>query len=196
MKILKVLGLVLGSLVALFFLVTAFLSPRSHMERAIVVNATPATIFQVINNYQNFNQWSPWAAIDPNTKYFFEGPASGVGAKMRWESTNDQVGNGAQWILESEENKRIKSQMQFSEMGGTYTSEILLTPVEGGTEIVWTYEGDVTGTGISSSMYKVMGLMMDSFLGPIYEQGLARLRNVVEAVPAQTTTPADSTVSK
>ncbi len=196
MKVLKAIGLVLGSLIVLFVAVTAFMSPRSHMERAIVVNASPASIFQVVNNYKNFNRWSPWAELDPDTKYFYEGPESGVGAKMRWESKHDQVGNGAQWILESEENKRVKSQMQFGEIGGTYTSEIILTPVEGGTEIVWTYDGDVTGTGLSSSMYKVMGMMMDKFLGPVYEQGLAKLRNVVEAMPKEPVASMDSTATK
>jgi uncharacterized cupredoxin-like copper-binding protein len=196
MKVLKALGVVLGSLIVLFFLITAFMSPKSHMERAIVVNAAPEAIFQVVNNYQNFNKWSPWADIDPNTKYFFEGPQSGVGAKMRWESKHDQVGNGSQWILESEENKRIKSQMKFGDMSGTYTSQILITPVEGGTEIVWTYDGDVTGTGLSSSMYKVMGKMMDKFLGPMYEKGLSKLRDVVETNPTQKPMAADSTTIK
>lgn len=196
MKVLKVIGAMLGSMLVLLFVVTAFLSPYSHVERAIVVNAPAATIFQVINNYRNFNRWSPWSDIDPNTKYFFEGPDSGVGAKMRWESMHDQVGNGAQWILESEVNKRIKSQMQFGEMGGTYTSEILLTPVEGGTEIVWTYDGDVTGTGLASPIYKIMGLMTDTFLGPMYEQGLARLRDTVEKPSMEVPDAADSTVTK
>lgn len=198
MKILKTVGIILGFIIALFLIVTAFMSPKSHMERAIVVNASPATVFSVINNYQHFNKWSPWAELDPNTKYTFEGPVSGVGAKMKWESSHNQVGNGAQWILESEENKRIKSQMQFGDMGGTYTSEILLTPVEGGTEVVWTYDGDVTGTGLSSSLYKVMGLMMDQFLGPMYEQGLAKLRNLVESMPkeAEATEPKAANESK
>jgi hypothetical protein len=98
--------------------------------------------------------------------------------------------------LESEENKRIKSQMEFGEMTGTYTSEILLTPVDGGTEIVWTYDGDVTGAGVSSSVYKIMGLMMDKFLGPMYEQGLAKLRDVVETNPNQEINPADSVSTK
>ena len=110
-----------------------------------------------------------------------------MGTKMNWTSENENVGNGSQWILESEENKRIKSQMQFGDMSGTYTSEIILTPVEGGTEIMWTYDGDVTGTGIASPMYKVMGMFMDKFFGPMYEQGLVKLKAVAEQMPMDST---------
>lgn len=193
MKILKLIGVALGALIALFLIVTAFLSPKSHMERAIVTEASPADVFQVINSYKNFNRWSPWAQLDPNTKYIFEGPESGVGAKMSWKSDDKNVGNGAQWILESDENKRIKTQMQFGEMSGTYTSEIVLTPTEGGTEITWTYDGDVTGSGIASPIYKVMSMFMDKFLGPMYEEGLVSLKAVAESQRAVQT---DSTSGK
>ncbi len=196
MKILKVIGLVLASLIVLLLIVTAFLSPKSHMERAIVTEATPAAIFQIVNDYRNFNQWSPWAQLDPDTKYTFEGPESGVGAKMNWTSEDENVGNGSQWILESEGDKRIKSQMQFGGMSGTYTSEIILTPVEGGTEITWTYDGDVTGSGLASPMYKVMGLFMEKFLGPMYEQGLVKLKQVSEQASTQPKVPEDSPVVK
>jgi hypothetical protein len=196
MKVLKYIGLVLGSLIVLFLVVMSFISPLSHMERAIVTEATPEAIFQVINSYRNFNKWSPWSEIDPNTKYTFEGPEAGVGAKMNWESDNENVGKGSQWILVSEPNKRIKNQMQFGDIGGTYTSEFFITPVEGGTEIKWTYDGDVTGTGLASSMYKLMGLFMDQFLGPVYEQGLVKLKHISEQVNTQQQTPADSTLLK
>src|SRR5580765_4929304 len=85
-KAIKIVGIAVVSIVALVAIVGAFLSPKSHMERSIVVNAQPAAIFQQINSFKNNNKWSPWMAQDPNPKTTLEGPESGVGAKMSWIS--------------------------------------------------------------------------------------------------------------
>jgi len=193
-KAIKIVGIVVVAIVALVAIVGAFLSPKSHMERSIVVNAQPATIFQQINSFKNFNKWSPWMEKDPNTKTTLEGPESGVGAKMSWVS--EEVGNGSQWIIESEQDKHLKTGMSFSDMEGTYTSDINLESAEGGTKVTWTYDGDVSGTGMATSiMGKIMGQFMDGMLGPDYEKGLTKLKTLAESQP-QNPAPADSTVKK
>ncbi len=195
-KAIKIVGLVVGGFVALIAIIGAFLSPKSHMERSIVVNAQPAAIFAQINNLKNSNNWSPWIEKDPSAKITFEGPEAGVGAKMNWESENDDLGKGSEWIIESVENKHLKTGMSFNEMDGNYTSEINLDPTVGGTKITWTYDGDVSGTGIATSiMGKVMGKFMDSMLGPDYERGLTKLKDMAESQP-QAPVPADSTMKK
>jgi hypothetical protein len=193
-KAIRIVGVVVVAIVALIAIIGAFLSPKSHLERSIVVNAQPAVIFEQINSFKNFNRWSPWMEKDPNTKTTFEGPDAGVGAKMNWES--EEVGNGSQWIIESVEGKHLRTGMQFSDMDGTYTSDINLEPVEGGTKVTWTYDGDVSGTGVATSlMGKVMGKFMDGMLGPDYEKGLAKLKTVAES-QTQAPAPADSAGKK
>jgi hypothetical protein len=194
-KAIKIVGMVVVAIVALVAIIGAFLSPKSHMERSIVVNAQPAAIFQQINSFKNFNKWSPWMEKDPNTTTTFEGPETGVGAKMSWQSK--ELGNGSQWIMESEENKHLKTGMQFADFEGTYTSDINLEPADGGTKVTWTYDGDVSQSGMASSiMGKVMGKFMDGMLGPDYEKGLSKLKTVAESEPQQNQAPADSTVKK
>ncbi len=193
-KAIKIVGMVVVGVVALFAIVAAFLSPRSHIERSIVVNAQPSAIFQQINGFKNINKWSPWMEKDPNTTTSFEGPEAGVGAKMNWQSK--ELGNGSQWIIESDENKHLKTGMQFVDFDGTYTSDINLEPVEGGTKVTWTYDGDVSGSGMASSiMGKIMGQFMDGMMGPDYERGLTKLKAVAESQP-QNSAPADSTFKK
>jgi hypothetical protein len=195
MKALKIVGIVLVGVVALFAIVTAMMSPKSHLERSIVVRTQPSAVFQQINGFKNFNKWSPFYELDPNSKYTFEGPDTGVGAKMNWESEKDDVGSGSQWIIESVENKHIRTGLKLG-YDGTYTSDFNLEPVDGGTKVTWTYDGDVSGTGmVTSSMGKVMGMFMDGMLGPMYEKGLDKLKTVAESEP-QNPAPADSTVKK
>lgn len=201
MKSIKIIGVALGAVVAVLIVVLALLSPKTHIERSIVIHADPTVIYDLVNDYQNFNRWSPWAAIDPSTKYEFEGPESGPGTRMKWESQNDNVGKGEQWIIETQENKYVKNGMKFGDFEGDYTSELILEPVDGGTKVTWTYNGDVSNTGAMDRAFgKFFGMFMDSMLGPFYEDGLASLKEVAEnkaiEMPApEPRMPADSTTT-
>jgi len=86
-----------------------------------------------------------------------------------------------------------------AQFDGTYSGDINLEPTEGGTKVTWTYDGDVTGSGMASAaMGKIMGMFIDSVLGGDYEQGLANLKTLAESLPQpnQNMPPADSTVKK
>ncbi|MGC4020782.1 MAG: SRPBCC family protein [Cyclobacteriaceae bacterium] len=196
-RALKVLGITLVGLIVLIGVVSAFLSPKSHMERSAVINASAATIFEQVNTIKNTNKWQPWGMKDPNIKVSYEGPESGVGAKMSWES--EKMGNGSQWIIESTQDKHVKVGMQFADFDGTYSADINLEPAESGTKVTWTYDGDVTGSGMASAaMGKIMSLFIDGMLGKDYEQGLNNLKSVAESQPQQqqNPAPADSTQKK
>jgi hypothetical protein len=49
-----------------------------------------------------------------------------------------------------------------------------------GTRVVWTNSGDVAG------LQKVMGLFIDSIVGPDYEAGLHNLKTTLEQAPSAT----------
>ncbi|MBX2956565.1 MAG: SRPBCC family protein [Cyclobacteriaceae bacterium] len=76
--------------------------------------------------------------------------------------------------------------MDFGNPGQYYASYIL-TPVDGGTNVTWTYDGDVGGTGLANaSIGKLFHLFIESMLGGMYESGLTDLKAVVEAKPVFT----------
>ena len=190
MKALKITGIVVLAVIVIAVVSIAVMSPQSHIERSIVINAQPAAIYEELVDFKAFNTWSPWAAIDPDTRYTFEGPQFGVGAKMNWASDNSNVGQGSQWIIEAEENKRVKTGMAFAGFEGSFVAEFILEPVDGGTKVTWTYDGDVRNTGpMNAAMGKLMGSFTDSMLGPQYEQGLAALKRRSESKSAPQTDP-------
>lgn len=59
------------------------------VSRSATMSATPAKVFAQVNDFHNWEGWSPWAKLDPNSKSVFEGPASGVGAVFRWAGNKD-----------------------------------------------------------------------------------------------------------
>jgi len=177
MKTLKLIAIVL---VVIFVIIIGYgmtLSGESHLERSITINTPVEKVFKEVNTFTNIKDWSPWAKVDPETKYIYSGPDSGVGAKYDWESEDENVGIGSQEILESRENEYVKTQMIFA-IEGEFFAEFKLKPIDGGTEVTWTYDGKVY-----SFMWKFIMLGMESQLGPMYEQGLIDLKAYVESLP-------------
>jgi hypothetical protein len=141
-----------------------------------VINAPIGKVYDVVNNMKRFNDWSPWHSLDPeNTRYEFRGPASGPGAYMNWSSENPNVGSGEQEITSSEAPSYVAVALDFGEMG-TADAEYMLSETDGGTRIVWGFIGHNEGF-----VQKLMGLLTPLFLGPVYEQGLENLKNLIES---------------
>ena len=69
MAILKKIVLALVVLIVLLAAIGMMLPRNVHVERSIVIDAPPATVFALVDGYKQFNKWSPWAALDPNAKY-------------------------------------------------------------------------------------------------------------------------------
>ena len=178
MKFLRygVIGAIL--LATLFFIVGLFLPSSSHVERSIVINASPDNVFSLINNFREFNKWSPWAAKDLQAVYHFEGPESGVGAKMKWLSKNPRVGSGMNTIIVSEINQRVETKLEFAGDIDAKSSLVLM-PEDDGVRLTWSFD---VQHGINP-MRRFYGLKMDEMLGPDYETGLASLRTLAEAMP-------------
>lgn len=144
------------------------------VQRQIVIAAPPEKVFVVIGNIKRFNEWSPWAELDPNMQYKFEGPETGVGQKMSWTSNNPDVGNGSQTITALEENKRTTTELDFGDMGKAVAS-MELAPVGGGTGVTWGFKTELKG-----AMERWFGLLFDRWIGADYEKGLAKLKALVE----------------
>jgi hypothetical protein len=196
MKALKIAGITVLALIVVAIVTVSLLSPTCHMERSIVVKGTPASVLEQFANFQKFNAWSPWAEMDPQSKYTFEGPETGVGAKMSWEG--EKSGKGSQETIEYEPGKHVKNKMQFTMMEGQMFSEIFVEPSPEGTKVIWTYDQDVSGTApMNAAMGKLFGMNMDSMMGSQYEQGLEAMKKIVESQPApqQEAVPADTTAT-
>lgn len=93
-KALKFGAIGLGVLILIVVAGAYAIPSEVSLERSVVVDAPPAGVYPHVSSFQNFNAWSPWAKIDPNAKYEFTGPESGVGSTMSWTSDHPNVGNG------------------------------------------------------------------------------------------------------
>ena len=179
MKALKIIGIAIGVII-LLLLVVGLSSPKAgNVDRSIVVNASPTMVYQEVNGFKNFNQWSPWFTIDPETVYTFEGPESGVGAKMSWKSDHPDVGAGSQWIIASTPNEAVIVQLDF-DFQGNYFADFLIEEVQRGTKLSWSYRYE--DLGIVSALFAKL-FSVEDMVGENYQTGLEQFKKYIESKP-------------
>ncbi len=177
MRVLKIAVLIIIALSILIFGIGAFLSKEFSVERSIEINAAPEVVFDEVNSLKNWNAWSPWLARDPSIQNTYSGPDSGVGAMVTW--TSEKSGSGTQTITKSERPTRIETALDFGDMGQP-SSGWTFAPSGDGTKATWGLSGEAVGP-----LGGYFAKMMDGWVGEDYEDGLARLKQVVEYGPTE-----------
>lgn len=145
------------------------------IQRQGTVPGALAKVFPYMDDLRKFNEWSPWAKLDPTMKLTYGGPASGSGANFRWEG-NRKVGMGRMTVTESRPNDLVRGRLDFYKpMKCTNTQEFVLKPEGSQTSVIW------TATGNAPFVFKLMLVFasVDKMMGKDFEKGLANLRGVV-----------------
>ncbi|KAI9130300.1 SRPBCC family protein [Acaryochloris sp. CCMEE 5410] len=150
-----------------------------HVERNILINASPAEIFPVVSDLSKWSTWSPWAKMDPNMALTVEG--DGVGQTMHWQSEDPMVGTGTQEITAMGESSYIQTHLDFGQQG-TADAALQLTPQDNGTLVDWSLDTDVSA-GVPPIMKPVssyLRFVLESAVGQDYEAGLSNLKALIE----------------
>ncbi len=155
--------------------IVAFLIVRQpdtfRIERSAVIDAPPARLHALVDDFHGWNTWSPWARLDPTARNTFEGPSSGPGAVFQWAG-NAKVGEGRMTITESRPNELVRIRLEFKRpMAATNEALFTFHPEAGGTRVTWSM------TGVNTLMGKAINLVMsvDRMVGKSFEDGLANL---------------------
>ena len=150
---------------------------KIHVERKLVMKATPAQVFPYANDLTKYVKWMPWAELDPNQTNEFSDPAAGVGAWYTWTGNKD-VGAGRMEVLTASP-ESVSYQVNFLEpFESQIKSTLNMKPVGADqVEVTWMFDQDANfGT-------KVMCVFMDmdAMLGADFEKGLSNMKKLVEA---------------
>jgi hypothetical protein len=145
-----------------------------RVSRSLLIPAPSSVIFEQVNDFHNWEAWSPWVKLDPKAKAIYEGPSSGVNATFKWAG-NDKIGEGRETIIVSQPDL-IRIELEFIKpFKGTNTAEFSFISQGDQTLVTWTMLGK------KNFMAKAMGLFMncDRMVGGQFEEGLANLKAVV-----------------
>lgn len=165
--------------VALFFMVVSSRPAEFKIERTLAIDTAPEEVFAQVNDFHNWEAWSPWAKLDPAMKTSYGGPPAGVGSTYSW-SGNDEVGEGMMTLTESRPHDHIAIVIEFRRPFATKNICDFSFKSEGGkTAVTWSM------TGNNNFAAKAFGLFvnMDKLVGGDFEKGLSQLKQVVESAP-------------
>jgi hypothetical protein len=163
------------ALVVALLLFAATRPDSFSVERRIVIQAPAAKIQPLIADFHRWADWSPWEKLDPAMQRTFGGPAAGVGATYAWKGNKD-VGSGSMEV-KAEAPEKVRIKLDFIEpFEGHNTTDFMLAPKDGGTEVRWVMFGP------APFVTKLMGVFvsMDSMIGKDFEKGLAQMKVAAE----------------
>ena len=141
----------LAVLIVAFVIVVATRPADFRVSRSASIPAAPDVVFPHINDLKKWQEWSPWAKMDPNCKTAFEGPIAGGGAKFSWNGNSD-VGVGSMTITESKPPELVRIKLAF------------LKPMEGVSDVVFTLKPEGGGTLVTWQMDSKNGFMAKAFM--------------------------------
>jgi len=164
-------------IVAVVVVVIAMRPTEFRVGRTATMSAPAPVVFAQVNDFHQWEAWSPYAKRDPAMKKSFEGAPAGVGAIYTW-SGNHEVGEGRTTIIESQPSALIRIKLEFVRpFAGSSTAEFTFKPEGERTAVTWSLDGR------NSFIAKAMGLVMnmDRMIGDDFEKGLAQLQSIAEA---------------
>lgn len=175
MKIVQNVMTGIAGLALLMTLISFLLPSEIHVERDMLIEAPVEVVFGQVNDFRNWEDWSPWDKMAPKRTNSYEGPDSGKGQIHRWVSDHRYVRSGIQKIVESKTNQLVRIQMEFGD-GEKRQSTWRFEEVEAGTRVVWAMDTEIG----MSPLGKYSGLLLDGRLGAIFEQGLADMSDHIQ----------------
>ena len=190
MNLTKKLLLGFVALIVVFLLISFFLPSKMEMSRSTVIKADPSVVFGVVSDFGQFNNYSPWHEMDPEAKTMISGNKDEKGYTYAWDG--EKTGKGSMTLLESNPNNMLTQDLFFAD----YDAHSLIT---------WTFEQTPEGVKTtwamasgetSNPLMRFMNAMMKGGLGDQFDQGLTKLKDYCEKMPASTmedaTAPTDS----
>lgn len=176
-------GIVLALL--LFVVGGSLLPSEVSVARSIEVARPVNTVFTLLNRLSAFPEWSPWFDRDPGMQYRFDGPDSGIGARMTWSGDPRRVGAGWLEVIDSQPRTLVRARLSLEQQGQAETA-FEVQRVAGGARVTWSLRADLSeGEGwFSGLVSRYFGLVFDRWLGTDFDRGLLRFKTYAESLPA------------
>lgn len=172
----KKIAIGISVLIAIVLGLAAMKPDTFSVQRSIAIKAPPEKIMGLLADFRNWTSWSPWEALDPNMQRTYGGPASGMGAVYSWKG-NSEVGEGRMEITGMSPPTGLVIKLDFIDpFESSNVTGFALAPQGDTTTVTWSMSGPMP------FISKIMSVFtsMDAMIGPDFERGLAKLKEVAE----------------
>ena len=144
------------------------------VSRVAVINAPAEKVHEYVGDLDKWDAWTPWKDADPTIVVTPGAQSSDVGASQSW--TGDS-GNGSLTVTKSSPTQGIEYDL-ILDPGESRSVGVMRYSAagEGNTEVTWSMTGAM-GMPVIGGYF---AMMMDSWVGPMFEQGLSKLKTAAE----------------
>ncbi|MDX2361283.1 MAG: SRPBCC family protein [Crocinitomicaceae bacterium] len=143
--------------------------PKIHIDKSIVIKATPEELYSKLRDFHNWTVWSPWLITEPEAKV----SVNEDGKYFEWEGK--YVGSGNMTVLKENENSSIEYDLTFLKPWKSKAKTTFkFVPEEDGTRVHW-----IMDTSLPFFMFW-MKKMMAAWIGMDLERGLSMLKSHTE----------------
>jgi len=170
--VLCVLALVVG--------VVGLVAPTEYrLQRSVVIKAPPERVHALVGDLREWPKWAPWEESHTDLHTTYGDHTTGVGAHQSWTSAD---GDGELTLTRCDAQTGIAYDMAFVHDGHRTPASSALDyrVVDGATEVTWSMQGDWKGS-VPPVLDGWMQLLTPWMIGDMFDQGLDKLRQVVEA---------------
>ncbi|MBT8098582.1 MAG: SRPBCC family protein [Gammaproteobacteria bacterium] len=166
----------IGGLIVVLIVIGLALPRHARVVSEIRIDAYPATVFSLANDFRRVRLWSTLVEADPNARILFSGPSRGEGAAMAWDG--QVIGSGTQLIVNSEPHTLIETTINPGEPGEARTRFEVVAEA-GETFVRWTFEADYGFNLVG----RYFALMAAGIIRRDHNNGLENLRELAESLP-------------
>jgi len=177
MKALKYIFLLLLLIIIAGAIYIATLNSSYDIARTKVIKAPIQVVYNNVNDYKNWPEWSPWIEKDSSATLNFADKTSGEGGSYSWNG--EILGEGSIETTTTKTNENINQKITFIKPWESQ-SDIYwnFKSVEGGTEVVWGMKGELD---FMSRAFMTFTGGIEKEVGANYERGLFKLDSVLQA---------------
>jgi hypothetical protein len=168
----KFLAVIIG-IVVVVLVVGVFLPTEYSVTRSVEINADPEAVHLLVGDLKRWDDWTPWKEEDPTIEVEYGEKTTGVGASQTWAG---ESGDGSLTFTQCAPDTGIGYDMAFDQGELKSKGSILYRKNNASTTVTWSMNGDMSMPVIGG----YFSLMMDNMVGPMFEQGLEKLKEKVE----------------
>ena len=144
------------------------------LSRSTRIQASPGRIPALLDDFREWQKWSPWEGLDPQLDRQYSGPDHGVGSTYRWAG-NKKAGEGEMTMTGSTPTSVVVDLVFLKPFKATNVTRFDLAPVGEATDVTWTM------TGTRSAIMSLAGkLFFDKAIAKDFDRGLAELKAQAE----------------
>lgn len=173
MKIIKLIGILLAAMIAIYLIISLFMPSKLSVERSIKINAPTSLVFDLVNTPRHWELWDPWVKYDTNQVRTYTDIKSSDSSGYQWKSELQSVGSGSLRITSSIADSMIKLRAVFDGQGDA-NFLFQFNKNDKATDVSWRIEIPM------EFLFRLVGLMLRGSLEQQITEGLDKLKSTAE----------------